>query len=155
MPARKNRSRSGTLATTASWQCWKSSHRATSRAEARLRAFISKAQELLSGGVHLAFVDLFPPTPRDPEGIHPLLYGEDPNHVFQFDRAKPLCCASYIGGVGAEAFVEPVAVGDQLPAIPLFLTGDEYIEIPLEKTYRAAFAAVPDVWRDALTVSEP
>jgi hypothetical protein len=120
-----------------------------------ISAFISKAQELLSGGVHLAFVDLFPPTPRDPEGIHPLLFGEDPDHVFQFDPAKPLCCASYIGGVGAEAFVEPVAVGDRLPAIPLFLTSDEYVEVPLEKTYQAAFAAVPDVWQDALTPSKP
>jgi hypothetical protein len=55
-----------------------------------LSAFISKAQELLSAGVHLAIVDLFPPIARDPEGIHALLWGEDESRTFRFDPKKPL-----------------------------------------------------------------
>src|ERR1043166_5931316 len=49
----------------------------------------NKAEDLLDAGVHLALVDLFPPTPRDPEGIHPLIWGEDEGHTFRFDPARP------------------------------------------------------------------
>jgi hypothetical protein len=55
--------------------------------------------------------------------------------------------------MGAEAFVEPVAVGDKLPTIPLFLTAEEYAPVPLEKTYQAAFTAVPEIWQQALNSS--
>ncbi len=116
-----------------------------------LNSFVRKAQDLLAAGVHLSLVDLFPPTPRDPEGIHPVVWGEDDGDTFRFDPARPLTCASYIGGLGAPAFVEPVAVGEPLPDPPVFLTGEEYIAVPLEATYQVAFEAVPEFWRDALT----
>jgi hypothetical protein len=116
-----------------------------------LNDLIHKARELLAVGIHLALVDLFPPTPRDPQGIHPLVWGEDEDGIFRFDPVQPLTCASYVGGAGAEAFVEPVAVGGVLPTLPLFLTEAEYVPVPLEATYEAAFAAVPEFWREALT----
>jgi len=115
-----------------------------------LNSFVRKAEELLAAGIHLDVVDLFPPTPRDPEGIHIAIWGEDELAAFHFDPAKPLTCAAYIGGVSAGARVEPLGVGDELPTIPLFLTEQEYIDVPLESTYMAAFAAVPDVWRETL-----
>src|SRR5207248_5544979 len=34
-----------------------------------LRAFVDKAEELLRAGIHLLVVDLFPPGPRDPQGV--------------------------------------------------------------------------------------
>jgi hypothetical protein len=68
----------------------------------------------------------------------------------EFDPAKPLTCASYIGGPTAEAFVDPVAVGALLPTTALFLTPEEYVPVLLETTYQAAFEAVPDFWRQAL-----
>jgi hypothetical protein len=109
-----------------------------------------KVRSLLAGGIHVGLVDLFPPTSRDPEGIHPLIWDEDDEGIFRFDPRQPLTCASYIGGIGAEAFVEPVAVGDKLPNLPLFLCHTEYVPVPLEETYQAAFAAVPEFWRDEL-----
>ena len=115
-----------------------------------LTTFVRKTQDLLAAGVHLGLVDLFPPTKRDPQGIHPIVWGEDDDDTFQFDPAQPLTCASYIGGPTAEAFVEPVAVGDVLPTLALFLTPEEYVPVPLETTYQAAFEAVPDFWREAL-----
>jgi Protein of unknown function (DUF4058) len=119
-----------------------------------MASFVRKAQDLLqdllAAGVHLSLVDLFPPTPRDPEGIHPLVWGDDDGDTFQFDPKKPLTCASYISGLGAQAFVEPVAVGDKLPDLSVFLTPEEYVSVPLEATYQAAFEAVPEFWRDEL-----
>ena len=49
------------------------------------------------------------------------------------------------------AFVEPLAVGHPLPPMPLYLTPDGYVYVPLEETYQAAFAGVPDRYRRVLT----
>jgi hypothetical protein len=117
---------------------------------AALAAVERKAQELLDAGVHLTLVDLFPPTPRDPQGIHPVVWDADEDDIFRFNPAKPLTCASYRAGTMPEAFVEPVAVGDSLPTMPLFLTPDEYVPVELEATYEAALLGVPDFWREAL-----
>jgi hypothetical protein len=114
---------------------------------------VRKARDLLTARIHFSLVDLFPPTRRDPQGIHPLIWGDD-NQPFPFDPAKPLTCASYRAGPVPEAFVEPVGVGDALPELPIFLKGDEYVPLVLEDAYQAAFAEVPAVWRDAL-VSMP
>jgi hypothetical protein len=112
--------------------------------------FVRKTHELLNAGVHFAVVDLFPPSRRDAERIHPILLGDD-DQAFHFDPAKPLTCASYRAGLLAESFVEPVGPGDKLPELPVFLVAEEYVPVPLEKTYQAAFDAVPDIWREALT----
>jgi hypothetical protein len=116
--------------------------------------FVRKAHELLRAGIHFALVDLFPPSRRDPEGVHPILWSDEDDNIFRFDPAKPLTCASYRAGPLAEAFVEPVGVGDKLPDLPVFLVADEYVPVPLETTYQAAFEAVPDFWREALTSSD-
>jgi hypothetical protein len=35
--------------------------------------------------------------------------------------------------------------------MPLFLTPNRYVLVPLERTYEAAFEAVPKRWRDVFT----
>ena len=115
-----------------------------------LRAFVDKAVELLSAGIHLLIVDLFPPTPRDPQGIHAALWSEIDPTEFQLPPDLPLTLASYSAGELNRAFVEPVAVGGQLPEMPLFLEPDRYVPAPLDSTYASAFAAVPRRWRAEL-----
>jgi hypothetical protein len=116
-------------------------------------AFVRKAGEALAAGIHLLIVDLFPPGPRDPQGIHGAIWGDCAEEEFAPPPDKPLTCAAYIGGIVPEAFVEPVAVGDALPEMPLFLTPDVYVRVPLDATYRSAWDAVPAVWRDVLTAA--
>ncbi len=116
---------------------------------AALADFVRKTRDFMAGGIHLGLIDLFPPTSRDPEDIHPLVWGED-DGVFHFDPLQPLTCASYVGGNEAEAFVQPFAVAELLPTLPLFLTTTEYVRTPLEATYEAAFDEVPQVWREVL-----
>jgi hypothetical protein len=41
------------------------------------------------------------------------------------------------------AYVEPVAVGDPLPEMPVFLTADRYVPCPLEGTYQTAWDQFP------------
>ena len=56
---------------------------------------------------------------------------------------------------GAEVFLDPVAVGDTLPKMPLFLTSEMYVPVPLENTYCAAWERVPAIWQDVLTAGKP
>jgi len=114
-----------------------------------LNSFIRKAHETLAAGVHLLLLDLFPPGPRDPQGIHPLVWGDDGGFTFQED--KPLTFAAYMGGADAQAFVETFAVGNPLPKMPLILTPEVYVWVPLEPTYDLAWEGMPAYWRGVLS----
>ena len=46
--------------------------------------------------------------------------------------------AAYSAGELKRYYVEPLAVGDALAGMPLFLTADVYVPVPLEATYLAA-----------------
>jgi hypothetical protein len=116
-----------------------------------LRALVDKAVELLRAGVHLLVIDLFPPSVRDPQGIHKAIWDEIEDQPFELPADKLLTLAAYSGGPCPEMFVQPVAVGQTLPDMPLFLTPDVYINVPLEATYQAAWADVPSFWQDVLT----
>jgi hypothetical protein len=119
-----------------------------------LRSFVRKAAGALRKGIHLFVADLHPPTPRDPQGIHPAIWSEFADSTFTPPADKPLTLASYaVDGPVKRAFVESVAVGDALPAMPLYLTPEGYVLVPLDATYRTAFDAVPRRWRDVLDSS--
>jgi hypothetical protein len=114
------------------------------------KALIDKACELLEYKVHLLLLDLFPPTKRDPNGIHAALWEEITAEVFTPPPDKPLTLAAYESGLTVRAYIEPAAVGDVLTDMPLYVEPGAYVLVPLEATYAAAFAAVPRRWRDEL-----
>jgi hypothetical protein len=103
-----------------------------------IRSFVEKAADILNQGVNLLVVDLFPPTPRDPQGIHGAIWDELADEPFELPHGKPLTVASYLGGDMLTAYVEPVGIGDALPPLPIFLSEDRYIPAPLETTYQEA-----------------
>jgi hypothetical protein len=116
-----------------------------------LRAFVKKAVDALQAGIHLLIVDLFPPGPRDPQGIHQAIWEELMGEAdFTLPADAPLTLAAYVGGDCPEAFVEPRAVGAPLPAMPLFLTPEVYVSVPLEATYQSAWEGLPAFWRQVL-----
>ena len=115
-----------------------------------VKSFVTKAVELLQGSVHLLVIDLFPPGPRDPQGIHKLIWDEFTDNDFVLPVGRNLTLAAYIGGRNPEAFVQPTAVGLDLQEMPLFLEPDIYISLPLEPIYAAAWADVPPFWQEAL-----
>ncbi len=57
---------------------------------------------------------------------------------------------SYQAGSECVAYIEPLAVGDELPDMALFLAGDLHVMTPLEATCRAAWAASPEALRVAV-----
>ena len=91
-----------------------------------------------------------PPSPRDPQGIHGALWEEIADDSYRAPADKPLTLAAYDAGPPKTAYVEPVAVGDALPDMPLFLEPGAYVNVPLEATYLSAFRNVPPRWRRVL-----
>lgn len=48
------------------------------------------------------------------------------------------------------AYLEPTAVGSDLPSTPLFLQAGWYVDVPLETTYPMAYRGVPAYGRRVL-----
>ena len=114
------------------------------------RAFVAKAVGILSQGYHLLLVNLHPRTNRDPDGIHPAIWAEVGGPDIPIPADKPLTLASYDAEPPPTAYVEPVAVGDPLISMPLFLAPGWYVLVPLEATYDAAYRGVPRRFREML-----
>lgn len=115
-----------------------------------LRSFARKAVDFLTAGVHVLVVDLFPPGRRDPQGIHKAIWDRLTDEPFALPPDKPLTLAAYSSGTEIVAYVEPVAVGDVLPDMPVFLTADRCVRCPLEATYRTTWDQYPAVLKGAL-----
>jgi len=114
------------------------------------RAFVNKACELLEARIHLLIVDPFPPGPRDPGGVHDLIWNEITDTEFRPPAGKPLTLVAYESDLVTRAYLQNVGVGDALPDMELFLEPNGCVMVPLEATYTAAFAAQPRRWRDVL-----
>jgi hypothetical protein len=56
--------------------------------------------------------------------------------------------AAYSATEPQVAYVEPVAVGDLLPELPIFFDAATYIPAPLEATYQATWEKRPAVVRE-------
>jgi hypothetical protein len=108
-----------------------------------LRAFVEKAADLLRQDIHLLVIDLFPPSKRDPHGLHKEIWDEFIEEDFRLPPDKPLTLASYDAGPPRIAYVEPVGVGDILLDMPLFLKPEFYVPAPLEATYQTAWNVFP------------
>lgn len=114
------------------------------------RAFIDKACELLERRIHLLIVDPFPPGPRDPHGVHAAIWEQIEDASYQPPADQPLTLVAYECDLITRAFIEPAAVGQPLPAMPLFLEPNGCVMVPLEETYTTAFAVMPQRWRSVL-----
>jgi hypothetical protein len=90
-------------------------------------SFLRKAIDCIDYGYHLLVVDLFPPGPRDPNGIHGAIWDDLTDATFEQPKDRPLMLASYYAGLTREAFIEPVAVGNPLRDMPLFLESDLFV----------------------------
>jgi hypothetical protein len=119
------------------------------------RSFARKAVEFLLAGVHLLVVDLFPPSKRDPQGAHKLIWDRIKDEPFELPADKPLTLAAYASGTAITAYVENVGAGDVLPDMPIFLTADRYVPCPLEATYRASWEVFPKALKGELEAPPP
>jgi len=120
----------------------------------RLEAFVRKACALLQQGIHLMVLDLHLPTRRAPDGIHGAIWNNISSSDEDYHQPddKPLTLVAYQSKmfIGVTAYVEPIAIGDLLREMPLYVNNEGYVSVPLQETYDRAFAAVPRRWANVL-----
>ena len=98
---------------------------------AKLLAFAEKARAFLTSGIHPA---VWEPLVRDHGPYVP-------------PDGETLTLVSYLATPVPQAFLEPTAVGAVLIDMPVFLTHERYVNLPLEATYLQAWEAVPAYWQ--------
>jgi hypothetical protein len=119
--------------------------------KAHVRELAEKVVRSLEAGIHILVLDLLPPGPHDLHGLHGAVWAYFDRAPYEPPADGPLTLASYAwDGEEPKAYVEPVAVGQALIDMPLFLTADRYVNVPLEPTYRAAYRGMPEFWRNVI-----
>ena len=123
--------------------------------ETEFKRFVGKAVRAIRADVNVLILDPWPPTPRDPNGIHAVIWPKLGGRPYTAEADRPLTFVAYEvadedAGLGPRCYVEPSVVGEPLPEMPLFLKRDRYVSVPLEPTYQAAFANVPPKYRQPL-----
>jgi Protein of unknown function (DUF4058) len=116
--------------------------------------FVDKAVGALDEGLHLQVMDLLPPGRFDPGGMHGVLWSRLGG---QYDppAGKPLTLASYASAGTVTCYVEPTAAGTAMIDMPLFLTAERYVNVPLEQTYQASYEGVPARWKRVIEAPVP
>lgn len=54
----------------------------------------------------MLLIDPFPPTRRDPDGIHAAIWAEVTDETFQLSPDKPLTLVAYETGLTTRAYIE-------------------------------------------------
>lgn len=116
---------------------------------------VEKAVRFLEQGVHLLIVDVLPPGRFDPQGIHGAIWDEIAGRPYTAPAGQPLTAAAYESGPIFRAYVEPLAVGDPLPDMPLFLRPGRHVKLPLEASYRTTWEHFPQRWKAVLEADDP
>lgn len=116
---------------------------------AALRSFVEKTAQLLDQRIHLLILDLHRPGKFDPQGIHGAIW-EEIAEAWVAPSDHPLTLVGYESALTVRAFIQPLAIGDVLIDMPLYLEPGGYVLVPLESTYARAFAALPKRWRSVV-----
>jgi hypothetical protein len=77
-----------------------------------LAALVDRVSEALTRGTHLLLVDLHCPSPRDPQGIHSVIWQELAGKVHEQPEGKPLTLVAYLASSEITAYLEPLSIGD-------------------------------------------
>ena len=113
-------------------------------------AFVRKSRALIDDGVHLLIADPFPPSNRDPHGLHELIAEGNIDQPYALSAGER-CAVSYDCGERLVAYLEPLAVGDVWPSMPVFLQPGAHILLPLEETYMTTWNKLPRQIRKEIT----
>lgn len=119
-----------------------------------LRDFVEKIAAFLNAGIHVLIIDLFPPTKRDPEGIHKAIWDQFGDEDYQLPKGKDRLLVSYSCGENLSAYLQALAVGDEPKDMPLYLTEDFFVDVPLEATYRESWNVTPALIRQIVETGQ-
>jgi hypothetical protein len=124
-----------------------------------VQKFCHKVVQAVDAGIHVLIIDPFPPGKRDPNGIHGVIWPELGGDAYLHPPVAPLTLVSYespdAAGGEPRFYIEPLAVGNPLAEMPLFLEPGYYINVPLERSYQDAFSDVLPQHRALLESTSP
>jgi hypothetical protein len=89
-------------------------------------------------------------SPGNKSSRHALRSFLDKSVEYVLGSERPLTVAAYTGGSIVGVFVAHFVVGEPIPEMPLFLTRENYVRVPLETTYMAAWEDVPPQYQAVL-----
>ena len=115
----------------------------------RFARFVHKLTLALNHGIHVLVIDPLPPSKRDPQGLHAAIWRALTGRSVA-PSGKPLTLVSYVAGEERVAYADAMAVGDAIPDMPLFLTPESYVSVPLEQTYQEAWRGFPEPLKEQL-----
>ena len=106
----------------------------------RFERFIEKSVEYIEQGAHLCVVDVHAPHAFDPRGMLDAVWDRVAGEASSLlgRSAGTICVGSTL-----RLFAEPLTVGDSIPDIPLFLTADRFVPLPLGEGYADAWETMP------------
>jgi hypothetical protein len=116
--------------------------------------FVSKVGDYIERGVHVLVVDILPPTPRDPAGVHKAIWDQFLEEPFAFPAGEDRVIAAYRADTDPEAFVETMGVGHGVPTMPLFLVEELNVRVPLEAAYMQAWDLTPRPIREGVLTGQ-
>jgi hypothetical protein len=109
----------------------------------QVRTVVDKTSNLIEECIDVLVIDLFPTSKRDPQGIDEAIRDEIEEEAFGLPADKPLVLAACEADLSPEAYVEPIAVVEVLPDMPIFLEEDSYVPVPLTASYQTAWNDFP------------
>lgn len=115
-----------------------------------LDRFLEKLNHALEQGIHLLVIDVHPPGKHDPRGLHAAFWEQHSSTAHGVTVEQPLGLSAYRSDVAPTAYFQPLAVRDPLPDMPIFLTPDHYVNVPLESSYLDSWRGVPARWKRVL-----
>ncbi len=113
-------------------------------------SFLEKLAAALEHGCHLLVIDLHPPGNSNPQGIHAEFWKTYYEETQGVTDDEPYSLVAYRADLAPTAYFEPVGLHRVLPDMPLFLTPEHYINVPLEQTYQRAWEQFPQRWKQTL-----
>ena len=114
-------------------------------------AYVGKARAALDAGVHLVHLDLLLPTRFTPAALGGAVWAAVSGDDYPFSPERPLAADAFQAGRVVELYANPLTVGDDLPDLPLFLSDDAYIDLPLAASYAEAFEGCAPQDRELLS----
>jgi hypothetical protein len=108
-----------------------------------LEQFVGKIADAMQQGIHVLVLGLFPPTSRDPAGIHKAIWDQFDREDFELSRQQDRVFASYESAGEQIAHIETIGLGEPLPDMPLFIAPGAHVLVPLEESYMSAWEDTP------------
>ncbi len=121
--------------------------------QARYETFVHKTVDAVRRRVNVLLVDVHETGRFDQNGINACIRNMlSPHSTPIVDKPRHSTLASYSPDPprSVDIYVEHVAPDMPLPDMPIFLTPDRYVNVPLEATYLEAWGGMPAFWRNVV-----